>query len=173
VRFLLAESYRKSAIEIAAVLERTPVMSQRAEMQKARQDRLLLASQEFARVIGALDAEALEAYAVKRKLTSLEQDYLRIAYMDRAQCHLERGEYEEAISLYDRAAARFSEELIAVQAYVQIVNAYLREGKLSQASAAAERGRWMLKRIPDTAFEKSTAGVNRAYFEKLLSLGSV
>jgi outer membrane protein assembly factor BamD (BamD/ComL family) len=85
---------------------------------------------------------------------------------------MDRGEYDEAISLYDRAAARFSEELVAVQAYVQIVNAYLIEKQPAQANAAAERGRWMLKRIPDSAFDKSSVGVNRAYYEQLLSLGT-
>src|SRR6185436_19117600 len=113
---LLAESLRKSAAEIAVVLDKNPQMPQRTEMQKARADRLSMAAQEFSRLIVSLDAEALDAGMTgRRKLTELEGDYLRTSYMDRAACHLERGEYDEAVTLYDRAAARFSEEILAVQ----------------------------------------------------------
>jgi tetratricopeptide (TPR) repeat protein len=172
VRFLLAQSYRRSAIEIGAVLERDPQLPQRPELQKARADRLATASQEFSRLIALLDAEALDAGMTgRRKLTDLEQDYLRTSYLDRAACHFDRGEYDEAIALYDRAAARFAEEIIAVQAYVQIVNAYLIQKQPAQANAAAERGRWMLKRIPEGVFGESPVGAGRAYYEQLLALG--
>src|SRR5262249_51819165 len=91
-RFLLAESYRKSAAELAVVLDRTPQGGTRDALEKARADRLGLASQQFAQLISSLDSEDLNAGPGQRKLTDLEGQYLRTAYMDRAACHMERGE---------------------------------------------------------------------------------
>ena len=167
--FLLGESYRKSAAEIAEALK-DPAFPRRVELERARGERLAAAAGNFARVIALLDVQAGGAAAAGRKLTPLEEQYVRSSYMDRAECQYLRGDYEQAIRLYDEVSSRFSEEAIAVQAYVQIVNAYLALKQPAQAAAAAERGRLILQRIPEAAFGAAVPGQSRQQFESLLAL---
>ncbi len=169
VTFLLAESYRKSAGDINAALTQ-PAVGNRAALEKWRGERLLAAAGYFSRVIALLDVESLTPVSASggKKLTALEQQYLRSSYMERAECHFERGDYEQAVKLYDETSVRFSEEVLAVEAYVQIVNAYLKLNQPAQANAAAARGQWILQRVPDAAW-KDVAGT-REYYTKLLAL---
>ena len=175
--FLLAESYRKSALEIAEAVRADPGIVNRAELEAARGQRLLEAAGQFTRVIGMLDSQAQDAAdATARTLSALDNGYLLTSYMDRAECYYQRGEYETAIKFYDQAAARFSEDVSAVEAYVQIVNAYLALKQTAQAGAAAERGLWILKRVPDSAFAARAGSGDggqgdRSYYERLLTLG--
>jgi tetratricopeptide (TPR) repeat protein len=175
--FMLAESFRKSAGEIAAAIQKDPTIAGRDTLEEARADRLLQAAGLFTRVIGILDAESEDApepaatRPAGRGLSALEEQYLRTSYMDRAESFFDRGDYAQAIKLYDQTATRFPEELIAVRAYVQIVNAYFALKESTQAGAAAERGRWILKRVPDEAFSAGPVKAGRDYYEKLLSLG--
>jgi tetratricopeptide (TPR) repeat protein len=171
VLFLLGESYRKSAADIGEALK-DPATTKRAELDRARGERLLAAAQDYARVIDLLDAQAHSdaGATAAAKLSPLEEQYVRSAYLNRAGCYYLRGEYEHAIKLYDEVSARFSEEALAAQAYVQIVNAYLALKQPAQAAAAAERGRWILKRIPDAAFTTGAQPQSRQEFEKLLAL---
>jgi len=174
-QFLLAESYRKSAQEIGAALKKNPAIANRTELEQARVERLRLAMDEFTRVIGMLDAASLgePATAPAKAPTSLELECLKTAYMERADCAYDLADYPQAIKFYEQASARFSEERLAVEAYVQIVNSYLALKQPAEAGAAAERGRFVLKRIPDQAFVSAGAGSgpDRAYYEKLLALG--
>jgi tetratricopeptide (TPR) repeat protein len=186
--FMLGESFRKSAADIAAAMKKDPAIAGREALENARRDRLLEAARLFTRVIGLLDPHGNDAAgggepaaggggvapaaAEKnaRTLTRLEQEYVRSAYMDRASCYFDREEYAAAIKLYDQTATRFADEVIGVKAYVQIVNAYLALREPTQASAAAERGLWILKRVPDEAFAEGPVKVSRDYYQKLLTL---
>ncbi len=172
VLFLLAESYRQSAGEIREAMRNDASLDGRSELEHARTERLLTATDYFGRVIGLLDAELSVTPESSHPLTPLEQIYLQTSYMDRAQCLFARGDYDQAIRRYTEAAARFSEDVLAVDAYVQIVNSYLAMNQPAQAAAAADRGRWILKRVPDDAFRRlPPGGADRAQYEKLLSLG--
>lgn len=181
--FLLGESYRKSAEEIGEAIGRDPAITGRDLLETARAERLGQAAGLFTRVIGLLDPEgngtAASDAGGRGARSALEEAYVRNSHMNRAACFYDRGEYAAAIKLYDEAATRFSEEALAARAYVQIVNAYLALKEPTQAAAAAERGRWILKRIPDEAFTATrgeTPGMDRprsgrAYYDRLLTLG--
>ena len=171
VTFLLAQSYRKSAAEIADALK-NPAIERRGDLERARAERLLTAAGYFSRVISLLDVEALgitpATGSQRRDLTPLEEQYLRSSYLDRAECLFLRGDFEQAVKLYDETAARFSEEIIAVEAYVQIVNAYLALKQPALAEDAGQRGQRVLQRLPDAAF--GGPGPKRDYFQRLLAL---
>jgi len=93
-------------------------------------------------------------------------------------------EYDPTAALHATfRATRFSEEALAVRACVQIVNAYLALKEPTQAEAAAKRGRWILKRIPDEAFASEAAPGSapvsprnstaaRAYYDRLLTMAN-
>ncbi len=171
VTFMLAQSYRKSAADIAEALK-NPALERRSDLERARGERLLSAAGYFSRVISLLDVEAMgitsASIGQRRPLTALEEEYLRSSYLDRAECLFLRGDYDQAIKLYDETAARFPEEVVAVEAYVQIVNAYLALKQPALADAAAQRGQRVLQRVPDGAFTGS--GPKREYFQRLLAL---
>ena len=178
--FMLAESYRSSSNDIAAAIQKDPALAGRDILETARADRLAQAAVIFSRVIGLLDPQADAATSASITLSPLEAAYVRRSYMNRAQCYFDRGDYAAAIKLYDEAATRFSEEPLAVRACVQIVNAYLALKEPTQAEAAAKRGRWILKRIPDDAFTADggappaggarSSAAARAYYDRLLTL---
>ncbi|HEY4329416.1 MAG TPA: tetratricopeptide repeat protein [Phycisphaerae bacterium] len=169
--FLLGMSYRNSAADIADALGKDAGIARRDELAKARLERLQLAAGEFSSVIAKLDLEAASDSSVltTRLLAPIEEQYLRTSYMNRAACAFDRGEYDLAIKLYDETSARFTDEVIGVQSFVQIVNAYLAMNQPIQAKAAAERGRWLLSRVPDSAFA-GTPGLSRDYFKTLLEV---
>ena len=95
-----------------------------------------------------------------------------MAVCRRVEHHLvdERSRYALEVS-EAYADGLVSDEVLAVKAYVQIVNAYVAMNQLGPAGMAAERGRWILKRIPDEAFIKTAAAGGRDYYERLLALG--
>lgn len=168
--FMLAESYRRSAQDITEAVKANPAIEGRSALETARLTRFHRAVTLFGSVISALDpTPTSDAPAT---LSPLDGEYLRTAYLDRAACTYELGEYPAAIKLYDAIAARFATEPLAVESYVQIVNAYLALQESAQAAAAAERARWVLKRIPEDAFPKGPGALGRPYYEDFLKVAA-
>jgi tetratricopeptide (TPR) repeat protein len=168
--FMLAESYRRSAQDITAAVKANPAIEGRSALESARLARFTRAVALFGAVISALDPSPVTE--VRSALSPLDGEYLRTAYLDRAACTYELGEYSDAIRRYDAIAARFPTEPLAVESYVQIVNAYLALQETTQAAAAAERARWVLKRIPDDAFPKGPGALGRQYYEDFLQVAA-
>ena len=170
--FSLADCYRKSAGEIGAAIKKDPGLAHRDSLEKARQDRLAKAAELYATVVAMLDKgfEAGGVHAGPAEGT-IDEQYLRYSQVSRAECFFELGQYSTAIKAYDAVATRYAQTLTALEAYVQIVRAYLELREPSQAQAAAERARWILKRIPDEAFGKPPLKLTREYYEKFLALG--
>jgi tetratricopeptide (TPR) repeat protein len=173
---MLAETYRKSALEIDEAMKKEGVVvEQREALGRAKVERFERAMALFGKVIATLDAEFDRSHEPEigvpkppAELSPLQDEFLRTSYMDRAGCAFAMGDFARAIKLYDVAATRFSQDVTAIEAYLQIVNAYQAMKEPSQASAAAERARWVLKRIPDDAFGKGTIKLTRQYYEDLL-----
>lgn len=138
--FMLGESYRKSAADIRDALQKNQMVDHQEALAAARMDRLHCAAVLFGRVIDALDVDTLQASTQETRLSPLEQEYLRTSYMDRAECYFELGEFSTAIKFYDQAATRFAQSVMAIESYVQIVNAYVLMNEKTRADAAAERG---------------------------------
>ena len=78
------------------------------------------------------------------------------------------GSYAEAIKQYDAAAFRYQDDPSALAAYVQIVNAYCALGKTEEAKTANERAKWLLRRMPQEAFQNGAFAMPKAYWEQWL-----
>jgi tetratricopeptide (TPR) repeat protein len=176
--FLMADSYRKSAWLLNAEIK-TPVApavgadgkpltpveqiaatSARAEAAAARHDRLLKAKALFDRVVD------LSRTAPPKD--DLERLYLKLSHFYRADCLYDLGQYEEAIRLYDTATLRYQDDPTSVSAYVQIVNAWCALGRLDEARTAAERAKWLLRRMPAATFEAGKSSMPKEYWENWL-----
>jgi tetratricopeptide (TPR) repeat protein len=166
--FLLADCYRRSAGDIAAELLRNPGAPNRAALEQARADRLTQAAALYDRVIATLERGSAGSVA---STGTPEDEYLRYSHLNRAECYFDLNQYAAAVKLYDDVATRYAQSLTAVEAYVQIVRAYNAMDQGSQAKAAAERARWVLKRIPEEAFGRPPLGLSREYYEKFLAVG--
>lgn len=156
LQFLMAESYRKSA----RALESTPTPDA-AEAARARRERLAQASLLYDRVI--------VAYRDRDPEAGIESLYLKLAQFYRADCAFDLGRYDEAIDLYDAAAFRYQDDPEALIAYVQIVNAHVRLGRLDEARTANERARWLLQRMAPDRFADAAAALGPEQWDRWLA----
>jgi tetratricopeptide (TPR) repeat protein len=165
--FLMGDSYRKSAnlLNAKAAAEKTVDASNSApvsviEVVGARKDRLTKARGLYDRVI--------ELYRTSAPRTDIDKLYNKLAHFYRADCMYDLGQYPEAIGLYDTAAFRYQEDPSALAAYVQIVNAYCALGKMEEAKTANERAKWLLRRMPQSAFKDGSFAMPKEYWEQWL-----
>jgi tetratricopeptide (TPR) repeat protein len=168
IQFLMADSYRKSALELDAAIRKakadpkaTPATDV-GEMSRQRADRLGRARQLYFEVISLWRDASLR--------TDLERLYLKLAYFYRADCAYDVADYHEAVKLYGEAAFRYQDDPSALAAYIQIVNSNVALGQYEEAKAANERAKWMLRRMPKEAFTRGSdaLAMPQAYWEQWL-----
>jgi tetratricopeptide (TPR) repeat protein len=171
LRFLMADSYRKSAglLDVkpavaSASTDAKGVAVDLAEAASARKDRLGKAKAMYDRVV--------DLYRDSPPKTELDKLYNKLSHFYRADCEFDAGHYEEAIRLYEEAAFRYQDDPSSLAAYVQIVNAYYALGKPDEAKAANERAKWMLKRMPPDSFSNGTFEMPKEYWENQLKWSS-
>jgi tetratricopeptide (TPR) repeat protein len=164
--FLMADSYRKSGSLLDVRLASADMSDgasgaiAAAGGAAARKDRLTRARTLYDRVI--------ENYRTVPPATETDRLYLKLSHFYRADCVFDLQKYEEAIRLYDAAAFRYQDDPSSLAAYVQIVNAYCALGKIEEAKTANERAKWLLRRMPEGAFEDGTFSMPKAYWEQWL-----
>jgi tetratricopeptide (TPR) repeat protein len=164
--FLMADSYRKSAISLDSKPVVTASTAQNAgardaaEAALARQERLGKAKGLYDRVV--------DWYRVSPPIRDIDRLYQKLSHFYRADCLYDLGNYQDAIKLYDAAAFRYQDNPSALAAYVQIVNAYCALGKVEEAKTANERAKWLLRKMPGTAFEDGGFNMPKAYWEQWL-----
>lgn len=162
LRYLLADSYRKSVGALDQRLQERQSQSERLALQAERSRRLEQAQVFYNQVVSELEAKPAGT------LNGLEQLYRRNSYFYQADAAFDRGQYETAIQLYDNAARRWDKDPASLVALVQIVNAYCELGQYQQAKVANETARWQLERIPESAFEDQTLPMSRQHWEDWL-----
>lgn len=160
--FLLADAYRRSIEKLDEELTQPMPPSLEAQKRAERAKRLQTAQQLYTRVIDTLEAERFDS------LSQIEQVYFRNAYFYRGDCAFDRGEYAQAIGLYETAAKRWDQHPASMVALVQIVNAYCELDQTQQARAANKRAQWQLNRIPDDAFDDPTLPMTRQHWQDWL-----
>lgn len=162
LRFMLADAYRQSVDLLDEALGDPMSRSRQAALRSERAQRLQRAMDLFARVVEDLE-DVSEAV-----LLPLEKLNLRNAYVYRADCAYDLGQFDQAITLFDAAARRWDNHPASLVALVQIVNAYCEMGKLQEAKVANDRARWQLNRIPDEAFEDPSLPMTREHWQDWL-----
>lgn len=162
MRFMLADSYRRSVDQLDQDLQQPMAQSKRSALQSERADRLGKAQVLYNQVVSELSARP------RRSLSALEEVYFRNSYFYRADCAYDLGRYEEAIGLYDMAAKAWDNHPASLVALVQIVNSYSNLNRPQEARVVNERARAQLRRIPDSAFEDPTLPMSRKHWQEWL-----
>lgn len=132
-----------------------------AEAIAARQQRLAKARDLFDR--------AVDLYGAHPPDNEVDRMYLKLSCFYRADCVFDLGNYDEAVRLYDAAALRYQDDPSALAAQVQIVNAYCAMGKLAEARTANERAKWLLRKMPASAFQDGSFEMPKQYWEQWMS----
>jgi tetratricopeptide (TPR) repeat protein len=168
--FYMADSYRKSGsaldVRLAAAdanADGTPgggAVANLTEAEQEKRDRLTKARQ--------LYDQTVEHYRAHPPTSDGDRLYLKLAHFYRADCMYDLGEYAECIRLYDAAAFRYQDDPSALAALVQIVNANCALGRLEEAKTANERAKYLLKRIPDEAFNDGSFTMPKTYYQQWL-----
>ncbi|MFO0839171.1 MAG: tetratricopeptide repeat protein [Phycisphaerae bacterium] len=157
--FRLAEAHRRSALAL-----RSPAPGSTPNEGDGEESRRRL--QRAVQLYGDLLSE-------KRGTADEQGEELeRLALLGRADCLYELNEpgtLDEALSDYRQAAARHRFRPTALTAQVQIANIQLRQGKRTEAARSVERARWLLKSIPDRAFEEQESGAGRDEWDGYLA----
>ncbi len=194
VLFFMADGYRKSATMLAAgtgMAEATvegpaeagapkvASVSTAAAAQAVSDDRKEELRKTVRSRLGTAKAhfeDVIEWYRAHEPADDLERLHLKLAFFYRADCAYDLQQYDEAVHLYDRAAFKYQDDASSLAAWVQVVNALVKQGKIEEARAANERAKHLLKRMPAEAFNSGGSGVgggggyslSRAYWESWL-----
>lgn len=182
-RYRLAYSYMKQAEVLRKQLEEPARPSEeRAQLRALRREYLTNAEHLFGDVIRVYEqaspmsgaSDALASAGVAPRLDRLQADLLRYAYLYRADCAFELGEferaaYERAIDLYDRAARKYVNHHSSMTALIQIVVCYHKLGDPDRAQTAHRRAMVRLEHLNDDAFEAPDALMDRRAWERWLT----
>ena len=118
--------------------------ARRTQLERAALERAVEAQRSFQRAIESFESRA-------RSLDGLGRDMLRNAYLQRAHCAFDRGQFKEAIDFYETVDRKYPEEAASVLALVQIVNAADALGDPPRAEAAHTRALRRIDSLPDDA----------------------
>ncbi len=157
LRFQLAEVYRLSS---QAIRENKTAMTDGASRREAER-RMRAAHANYTLCRGMLarrDASSLDG---------LEQTYLRNSYLYVGDCLFDLGELDAAVEAYREAAWRYENEPAAASASLQVVHCYRRLGKADESRAALGRLQWLLKKIPESAFDAQLGMSPKRYWEQM------
>jgi tetratricopeptide (TPR) repeat protein len=162
-KFLLGDCYHQSGLALEQDIDRAQFAGERERLTSERRHRLYRAAELFGDMVVQYEARDQES------LSGLDRVYLRHARLYRADCLFELGEYERSLELYEQAAWIYRDTSAALAAYVQIINCHAFAGSADEASAALQRALYLVKTLPDGAFENGVAIETRQdwrrYFE--------
>lgn len=163
LRFDLAEAYRRSAEAIEEKLEEAMPQGERTELERTMRNRLSMALDLYEQVRSSLERIEPE------QRDEVQAQMLRNAIFFRGDCAFDLGDYDAAIRYYDTAAQRYAGEPASLVAMVQIVNCYMRLGKMREALTAHERARARLNELPPDVWSSGeTVLRDRSYWEDWL-----
>lgn len=155
-RFMLADSYRKSAIQWRSAAANVHADArQRERVAELARDRLRRAHELF----NAVQIEVTAALAsADDDAARVLRAYQRMSMFYRAECLADLGDpdsIEAALAVYRQAAAEYEREVPVLSAQVQTANLHLRLGRVTEAARALERARWLLANMTDAAFDRA------------------
>jgi tetratricopeptide (TPR) repeat protein len=160
--FLLADAYRRSGGLLREEAESLPSDAAREEARneaRRRMERALVGYEKAIALLAPLDASGL---------SELEQTYLRMSYLYRGDCLFDLERYGQAVEAYQEAAWRYEDLPAALSASAQVVHCYLRLGQPAAAGATLARMKWLLRKIPSSAFDTEPGMSSKEYWQAMV-----
>ncbi|MGQ9649232.1 MAG: tetratricopeptide repeat protein [Phycisphaerae bacterium] len=169
--FMLAESHRISADRLYDDYIDPKNVPHKDRLKATYVERLKTARRLYDGLIERLHARDAST------LSLLEQAYVKLSHFYRADVVYDLARvsdpsdlrpFIESLELYDRAAWLYQEDPVAMSAYIQMINCYVRLGRIDRARMTLQRARWALKNIADEAFGKYSPDEDREYWTAYL-----
>jgi tetratricopeptide (TPR) repeat protein len=148
--YRIADSYRQWARAPEEQLRTEETPRGRMLLEQDRNRRLQAAIVEYATLATRL-AQVQEA----RPLSPDEQTLMRSSFFTIGDVYASLQDWPAAIEAFTTAANRFQDRPDCLAAYVQIANAYLRQGRISEAGSTLRQARWVLNQIDESLFVDS------------------
>ena len=143
--FRLGQSLQEiSRLALAESKSDALTTARRQQLERSSVDRAVEAQRAYQRAIESFETRG-------RALDGLGRDMLRNAYLQRAHCAFDRGQFKEAIDFYETVDRKYPEEAASVLALVQIVNAADALEDAQRAEAAHTRALRRIESLPDEA----------------------
>lgn len=161
-RYRLADSLRLSADEIDRQLRDAMPSSERQELEKMRRTRRRDAIRLYGTVRASIEAKP------EKKRREVERVYLRNSMFYQGDCAYDLGDFDAAITYYDDAKQKYSDEPASLVAMVQIVNAYVQRGEWAKAATANERAVQQLEKFPDSVWTKPGLPMEKKHWTRWL-----
>lgn len=161
-RFWLADALRLSAAGIRSDLDQSLPNDERTRLAEARSERLREAMAGYREVRTSLESKPAA------RLSELDRLYVRNAYFYEGDCAFDLGDFDTAVRAYDAARQRYADEPASLVAMVQIVNAYVAQGRWAEARTANERASHHLDRFPESVWGRSDLPMERRHWERWL-----
>lgn len=165
-RFKLADSLRLSAVDIEKSLAQALPPAEKVRLEATRTDRLRRAITLFETVRRDLDTKDA------RRRTAAEETYLRNSYFYMGEAAFRLKDYDTAITHYNAAKDRYSQDPAALVAMTQIVSCHLKQGDMKRAQAANERAKRFYAGIPASVWDDPTLPMTRQDWERWLDATS-
>jgi len=162
--FLVGDSYRKSGLDLDAVLYKLShdpsATVSREKTTHLRRSYLKQAQDYYSQAVDFY--EKIPEY----RRTKLDNLYLRHSWMYRADCLFDLGLYKQAVLFYEEVALRYQLTPTALTAFVQIVNCHSRLGDPTEAASANHRAIWQLAKMSDAALTASPMFPDRQQWQQ-------
>jgi len=160
VRFDLAEASRRLAGRIGEELREAMPEERRQALEARRAELLTSALKGYESTLDILQQRDA------RRLSEADALRLRNAMFFRADVEYDLGRYEQAIQHYDAAAQRYADDPASLVAMIQIVNAYVEQGRWREARTANDRARQRLRELPEEVFGRPDLPLDRRHWER-------
>jgi tetratricopeptide (TPR) repeat protein len=162
LNYLLADGYRGSAVLLRADAEKLTDVAGKQGAELESRNRLAKAAGLYERVIKLVADE--DAAAV----SGLQEVYLQSSYLARGDCYFELGELERALEAYREAAWRYENQPVALNACIQEYHCLQRLGRASEGQSGLSRLRWLLRKMPASAFDPTRGISSKSYWQGLI-----
>lgn len=148
--YRIADSYRQWARAPEEQLRTEETPRGRMLLEQDRNRRLQAALVEYETL-----ATRLAQVQESRPLSPDEQALMRSSFFTIGDVYASLQDWPAAIEAFTTAANRFQDRPDCLAAYVQIANAYLRQGRISEAGSTLRQARWVLNQIDESLFVDS------------------
>lgn len=143
--YWLADSLREIADAARAESRNEELTAaRRAQLVRSAEERALEAQRAYQQSIERLESRG-------RALDALGRDMLANAYLQRAHCAFDRGDFREAIEFYETVDRKYADDVRSLRALVQIVNAADALGDTARAEAAHRLALRRIESLPEEA----------------------